>query len=138
MTIDRSGAGAAKDVHAHCLMCGARNPRSLGLHFEDGEEGAVRARFRPGRALQGYDGILHGGMIAALLDAAMTNCLFRRGVQGMTADLHVRFLRPIRCGSFVDLRGWITAESPRLYALRAELAHGKQIMAWAEAKFLRR
>ncbi len=138
MTTDRSDPIGAKDVHAHCLMCGARNPSSLGLHFEDGEDGAIRARFRPGRALQGYAGILHGGMVAALLDAAMTHCLFRRGIEAVTADLHVRFLRPIRCGSFVDLRGWITAESPRLYALRAELARGKQVVAWAEAKFLRR
>jgi uncharacterized protein (TIGR00369 family) len=108
------------------------------LHFEDGAEGAVCATVRPGRTLQGYTGILHGGIVAALLDATMTHCLFRRGIQAMTADLHVRFVQPIRCGTRVDLRGWITAESPRLFAVKAELTRGKRVMAWAEAKFLRR
>lgn len=98
----------------------------------------VCARFRANRALQGYRGILHGGMIAALLDAAMTHCLFRRGIQALTADLHVRFLRPIPCGAFVDLRAWITAETPRRYRVKAELVLEQQVMAWAEAAFMPR
>jgi acyl-coenzyme A thioesterase PaaI-like protein len=98
----------------------------------------VCARFRANRSLQGYSGILHGGMIAALLDAAMTHCLFRRSIQAVTADLHVRFLHPIHCGALVDLRGWMTAERPRLYRLKAELVLKQQVMAWAEATFMRR
>lgn len=98
----------------------------------------VRARFRADRSLQGYRGILHGGMIAALLDAAMTHCLFRQGIQAVTADLHVRFLLPIRCGSLMDVRGWMTAETPPLYHVKAELVLKQQVMAWAEGKFLNR
>jgi acyl-coenzyme A thioesterase PaaI-like protein len=98
----------------------------------------VSARFRPKRELQGYKGILHGGMTAALLDAAMTHCLFRRGVEAMTADLHVRFVQPIPCEALVDVRGWILSEAPPLYRVRAELLVGRRVMAWAEAKFLRR
>jgi len=97
----------------------------------------VCARFRADRALQGYRGILHGGMIAALLDAAMTHCLFRRSVRAVTADLHVRFLHPIPCGALVDLRGWMIAETPPLYRAKAELVLKQRVMAWAEATFMR-
>jgi uncharacterized protein (TIGR00369 family) len=138
VTIENSRAAEAPNDHAYCMMCGDRNPWSLGLNFRAGEETMVCARFRANRALQGYRGILHGGMIAALLDAAMTHCLFRRGIQALTADLHVRFLRPIPCGALVDLRAWITAETPRRYRVKAELVLEQQVMAWAEAAFMPR
>jgi uncharacterized protein (TIGR00369 family) len=138
VTTERPAVARARDGHAYCLMCGHRNPRSLGLHFSAGEGTMVHARFRPDRSLQGYRGMLHGGMIAALLDAAMTHCLFRRGIQTVTADLHVRFLHPIRFGSMIDVRGWVVSESRRLYRAKSEIVLGRQVMAWGEATFMPR
>ena len=138
MTTENSPAAEAPNDHAYCMMCGDRNPWSLGLNFQEGEGTMVCASFRADRALQGYRGILHGGIIAALLDAAMTHCLFRRDIQAVTADLHVRYLRPIPCEALVGLRAWITAETPRLYRVKAELALKQRVMAWAEAAFMRR
>jgi len=123
--------------HAHCLMCGVCNPRSLGLCFRaEGE--TVRATFQVQSTLQGYTGILHGGVVASLLDAAMTHCLFHQGVQALTGDLHIRFVRPISCEMAVEVRGWILSVAGPLYRLRAELCHAQRVMAWAEGKFMRR
>jgi acyl-coenzyme A thioesterase PaaI-like protein len=58
-------------------------------------DGAVHTVFKAHEGLQGYRGILHGGVITALLDAAMANCLFLKGVEALTGDLHVRFLKPV-------------------------------------------
>ena len=122
--------------HAHCLLCGDRNPWSLGLQFHRDDHGAVCATFKADRRFQGYDWIVHGGVIAALLDAAMTHALFRENVQAVTGDLRVRFLHSISCGSRTDLRAWVLSSRSAIYRVRAELAHAGQLMAWAEAKFM--
>jgi hypothetical protein len=123
--------------HSHCLMCGRRNPDSLRLDFHLCEDGRVCARFRGNARLQGYDGILHGGIVGALLDAAMTHCLFSRGIQAVTGDLRVRFRKPVPCNATLDIRAWLASESPPLYRLKSELLRGPEVMAWAKASFMR-
>jgi uncharacterized protein (TIGR00369 family) len=110
----------------------------LKLSFHPGDNDTAWGRFQAHSKLQGYDGILHGGMIAALLDAAMTHCLFHHGVQAVTGDLQVRFLKPVSCNAALDIQAWVLSSTPPLYRLRAELVHEGDVMAWAEAKFLRR
>ena len=122
--------------HEWCLLCGSRNPRSLKLKFEPGEEG-VRAVFTPGPDLQGYSGILHGGIVSALLDSAMTHCLFNSGIKAVTGDLHVRFLHSVPCSQPLEIRASIISSRPPLYRLKSELLQDKKIMARAEAKFMR-
>jgi len=122
--------------HEHCLLCGQRNPLSLRLRFEPAEGGAVCARFRPGRRLQGYRGVLHGGVISALLDAAMTHCLFHRGIRAVTGDLYVRFLAPVSCDDELELLAWLVAETPPVYRLEARITRAGKTMARARARFM--
>ncbi len=122
--------------HEWCLLCGNRNPRSLHLEFDPGE-GEVSAEFTPGRELQGYSGIIHGGMVSALLDSAMTHCLFSQGVKALTGELNVRFLHSVRADEPLRIRAWITSSRPPLYKLKSELSQHSRIMARAEAKFMK-
>jgi len=98
----------------------------------------VVARLRADGRLQGYAGLLHGGVVAALLDAAMTHCLFHRGVTALTGELRVRYLQPVPCEADLTIRARVTRERPPLYRLRAELSRDDAVVAWAEASFLRR
>jgi uncharacterized protein (TIGR00369 family) len=133
---DHAVISGPRNGHVNCLVCGARNPWSLGLCFEVGEADTVRARFQGHPGLQGYEGILHGGVISGLLDAAMTHCLFHHGVQAVTADLHVRFLKPVPCEALVDVKAWLISGRSPLYRVAAELIHKQQVMASAEATFM--
>jgi acyl-coenzyme A thioesterase PaaI-like protein len=108
----------------------------LGLSFGVGERDTVCASFQGFPELQGYNGILHGGVVSALLDAAMTHCLFHRGVEAVTGDLRVRFLRPVPCSSVLQLQARVLSEKPPFYRLRAEVYRREELMAWAEAKFM--
>jgi len=76
--------------------------------------------------------------VAALLDAAMTHCLFHHGVAGLTAELCVRYLKPVPCDAALEARAWLDRARPPLYRLGAELARDGQVLARAEASFLRR
>ncbi len=135
-TTDQTTGAVAERGHSHCLLCGKRNPWSLGLQFRDDEAGRVWADFQAHPRLQGYDGILHGGVISSLLDAAMTHCLFHRDVRAVTGDLHIRFVQPIPCSSHVRIVAWVVQEKSPLYRLRGEVRCVDRVMAWAEAKFM--
>jgi uncharacterized protein (TIGR00369 family) len=128
---------ATRFDHDHCLLCGHANPDSLGLEFTRDGHGAVRGHLVPSDRLQGYTGRLHGGIVASLLDAAMTHCLFQHDVQAVTADLRVRYVEPVPCHGRLDLDAHLVTGSRRLFRLRAELSQDGQVLAWAEAKFLR-
>lgn len=131
-----AGNDPGHNGHSHCLVCGNRNPWSLGLCFRTTDDGTVHAEFQAHPGLQGYDGILHGGVIASLLDSAMTHCLFNQGVKAVTADLHVRFLEPVSCESDLRIRATVLSHTPPLFRLRAELLRRERIVAWAEATFM--
>lgn len=125
------------ESHSHCLLCGDKNPLSLQLSFTVDDTGVVHSVFKAHEGLQGYRGILHGGVISSLLNAAMTNCLFLQGIEALTGDLYVKFLQLVPCTASVDIRAWVQTSMPPLYQLRAELVYWETFMAWAEAKFAR-
>jgi uncharacterized protein (TIGR00369 family) len=67
------------------------------LVFEsDDEAKRIRGTFRLGAEYSGAPGILHGGVTAVILDEAMGKVSRFRGVHAMTAELTVRYRRPIR------------------------------------------
>ena len=119
------------------MICGRLDPWALELAFRPMRAGGVSTKVYAHAGLQGYTGLVHGGVISALLDAAMTHCLFHAGVRAVTGELLVRFPQPIPCDAALDLRGWITTAKPPLYRLRAEIHCDRRLLAWAEAKFLR-
>ena len=112
--------------HATCMICGEND--SLQLSFTADENG-VMARFQADSRWQGYQGVLHGGMISTLLDAAMTHCLFHHDVEALTADLQVRFLKPVPCTELLTLRARLVGQRRHLYELSADLCCTEGILA---------
>ena len=96
-------------AHPYCVVCSQSNPLGLGLEFTVHDDGSVSASLHGHFALEGFQGCLHGGMIASLLDGAMTNCLFAQGHVAMTAELKVRYRKPVFIGQEMIIRAWITA-----------------------------
>jgi acyl-coenzyme A thioesterase PaaI-like protein len=124
--------------HPFCLVCSQSNPMGLGLEFSTHDNGSVSTSFLGHPALEGFQGLLHGGMIASLLDGAMTNCLFAHGHVAMTGELKVRYREPVVIGTEMLIRAWITQSHPPLYLLKAELTQEGCIRATASAKFVER
>jgi acyl-coenzyme A thioesterase PaaI-like protein len=122
--------------HAACLMCGPASALGLRLRFRVQPDGSVLALFPCGEAFQSYPRTLHGGVISALLDAAMTNVLFSVGVAGVTGEMSVRFHAPVALDRGVVVRASIEKGSYPLYYVRSELEQDRRLMARASAKFL--
>ena len=80
-----------------CFICGAGNPTGLRLRFREEGEG-VTAEFALGEEYIGWEGLIHGGLVAAVLDDAMANIWAWRGTPAVTTSISVRFRQPVRPG----------------------------------------
>ena len=125
------------EAHPFCFVCSGSNPMGLALRYAPQPDGSVSAKFLGNSALEGYSGWLHGGVIAAMLDGAMTNCLFARGVRGLTAELKVRYHESVAASEEVLLYAWLEDDAHGLYQLRAELKQGGVVKACAAGKFMK-
>jgi uncharacterized protein (TIGR00369 family) len=92
-----------------CFVCGPNNAIGLNLRFRL-EEGMARTEFVPQPNHQGYDGVVHGGILAALLDDAMANCLWLRGIAVVTAKMTLRYRTPVQVGSRLLVYGRLVHE----------------------------
>ena len=128
--------------HRLCFACGTANPHGLGLRFEPLDEDGVVARCTLEERFQGYAGVVQGGIVSLLLDAAMTNCLFQRGIRAMTARLAVRFRLPVRTLVPMTVTARLLDElgpapgRKRVHALSAQIEQEGETRATATATFV--
>lgn len=127
---------ATPPSHASCMVCGHLN--SLGIKSHACTEESVSAHFEPDCTCQGYMGIMHGGMISTLLDAAMTHCLFQQGVEAVTASLDIRFIEPVPCNDSLRIDARLISQRHHIYYLDAELSVAGRALARASARFIPR
>jgi uncharacterized protein (TIGR00369 family) len=78
-----------------CFGCGPENTAGLKLTFEEDDE-KLYARWQPSIHFQGYVNVLHGGIIATLLDEVGAWCIYvKAGTSGVTSSMTVRYLKPV-------------------------------------------
>lgn len=106
-----------KDDH-FCFACGERNPDGLRLKIAYPEPGRCRMEFVPERKYQGWEGVLHGGIIATILDEALAHALGGSergsGEAAVTAEMTVRFKKPVRIGETVIVEGRVLRVKGRI------------------------
>ena len=123
------------DHHPQCCVCSQNQDSGMGFRVHYLESGSVAGTFDCDHRYQGFPGILHGGVIAMLLDEAMTQCLFYHGVVGLTGRLNVSFVEKVLLGKPVRIQASIIERCDALYVLKAEMRQGSSIKARARGKF---
>ncbi len=124
------------DFDHWCFACGRANP--IGLHLEyDVARSRAETRFTPRREHTGYDGLVHGGIVTALLDETMGWAIFHQGIWGVTARIAVTFRRPVAVGEELVVIGTVTKETRRAVETHGEVrSAGGTVLAEADAMFL--
>lgn len=126
-----------RDNH-QCYVCGKENPAGLGVDFEINKElRAISAKFSPAGIHQGYEGIVHGGILSALLDEAMAKLTVSLGVPAVTAELTVKFKAPAAPGEELFISGRLTQETKRLVLAEAKIERGPVVIAEARGKLIK-
>lgn len=118
---------------SYCFICGEKNPKGLNLSFTDTDNG-VSAVFILKKEYQGYKGIIHGGLIAAILDEAMIKAANQKGYNAVTAEMTVRFMNPLMTDLEAWVEGRILKESKKILKATASLKREGAIIAEAEGK----
>jgi uncharacterized protein (TIGR00369 family) len=119
-----------------CFACGPDNPHGLHLAFRFEGDDYV-CDFVPQRCHQGWAGVVHGGIIATLLDEAMTRMLWDTGTNAVTADLHLRLSRPAQVGIPLQVRARVRNRRKSLVEAEAEaLLSDGTVVATAQSKLL--
>jgi uncharacterized protein (TIGR00369 family) len=104
-----------------CFGCGDDNHAGLHLQFFVDDEQRVLCRVHLARQFQGPPGHAHGGIIATLLDEAMSKANRHRNLTAMTRHMSIDYLRPVPLESPLLLEGWSKSESGRKHRCSAEL-----------------
>ncbi len=121
-----------------CYVCGTDNPSGLGVEFQiQRDTKSIRARFTPSKAHQGYEGIVHGGILAALLDEAMVKLAFSLGIPAVSAEITVKFKSPASPGEELIVTGRLLNETRRLVQAEAKIKKGPVVVAESTGKLLR-
>lgn len=121
--------------HPRCVVCWDRHPFGLKVDFRATGEHRVEGRFGCGKFHEGYENVLHGGIVSSLLDGAMASCILAKGLEAYTVDLRVRFRMAVATGQTATIRGeWLRNEGP-VHLLHATLEQGGKVCATARAKF---
>lgn len=83
----------------YCFACGKDNPGGMHLKFTfDREHKQFVSNFRLSKRFTGPPGHCHGGIIATILDDAMSKLNKLRDVVAATAQLNINYLKPVPLG----------------------------------------
>ena len=128
-----------------CYACGRDNPHALGVVGSvDGDE--IVATWTPRPHHEGWPGLVHGGVVATLLDevtgwAATRAFRVRDGDHDdrpvVTAEYTVRFERPVRAGDEVEIRARVVEHGDRKALVEGEVVAGSEIAATCSAVYVR-
>jgi acyl-coenzyme A thioesterase PaaI-like protein len=89
-----------------CFGCGDDNRAGLHLKFFVDEAERVLCRVRLPAQFQGPPGHAHGGIIATLLDEAMSKANRHRNIVAMTRHMSIDYRRPVPLEADLVLEGW--------------------------------
>lgn len=127
------------DLDHNCFGCGRLNKHGMQLAFHADERGGVWADFVPAERFEGYTGMVHGGVISAVLDEVMAWSLYRLQTWAVTAEMSVRYRVPVQVGELTRATGWQIAARGRRIEMAGEIRRQRDgvVLATATALFIR-
>jgi uncharacterized protein (TIGR00369 family) len=117
----------------HCFACGELN--EAGLHLS--------LKFAPGRCyveltvpdrFEGWEGLIHGGIVSTILDEVMAWALIEQDSWGVTARISVEYRRPVLVGQAIRAEGWIVESKRRIQRTAGRIIEAETGLELAKAE----
>jgi uncharacterized protein (TIGR00369 family) len=121
----------------YCFICGELNPIGLKTRPEiDPERRSAICRLTIPAEFQGWEGVVHGGVIAALLDEVSAYAAMTISKQVVTAELHTRYLKPVPVDVEIVVSAVVREQKRRSLVIDAELVRDETVLARSEARMV--
>ncbi len=120
----------------NCFVCGPHNPTGLNLKFTfDGKR--AHTSYQPGASFEGYKGILHGGIIATILDEVMIKAALAQDIMCVTAQMDIRFKAPVFLGKNIEFSGEVTEIKGRIITTSGKAVDSEgRVLAESSGKYM--
>jgi acyl-coenzyme A thioesterase PaaI-like protein len=132
--------------HTICFGCGPANENGLLIRsFPDADSGDVILEWQPQPHHQAFENVLNGGIIGTLFDChsnwtAAYHLMQKRSADKppttVTADFHVRLLKPTPTDQPVTIRARVVESTDDRATVEAELHGGGRVTATCRATFV--
>jgi acyl-coenzyme A thioesterase PaaI-like protein len=123
-----------------CVVCGQENPQGLhlSLHVSSPDDSTVRTDFRPGPHHIGFEGIIHGGLLATVLDEAMVWAATWAGKRFCVAgELNTRFRAGAAPGKLLHVVAKVESIRSRLIETIATITdEDGRVVATGDGKYI--
>lgn len=137
VSIRATASPEEQERYGHCFACGAANDSGLNLEFEALDDGVVTALYIPQERHQGWPNVLHGGIVATLLDEAAAYVAYARGQHAATARLNIRYSRPAPMDMPLRVTATLVKDTRRMLTIEARVTTLEdEKIATAEATLL--
>lgn len=103
-----------------CFVCGMRNQDGLQISWEIAGH-ITTAQFTPPKKYQGWKGLVHGGILATVLDEAMTRLASLVHGPAVTAEITIRYKAPAAIDELLYVRGEIVQDSKKIIEAKATI-----------------
>jgi acyl-coenzyme A thioesterase PaaI-like protein len=98
----------------NCFACGELN--EVGLHLQlHLEPGRCWTELEMPLRFEGWEGIIHGGILCTVMDEVMAWALVEADNWGVTARMSVDFRKPVTVGQRIRAEGWVTETRRRIH-----------------------
>lgn len=122
--------------YSKCFVCGDENECGLKVKFFEEDE-VAKAEFIVDQRFQGYKDILHGGIISALLDEVMIKAVLARNILVVTAQIEVKFKKPVKVGEKLFMEGVIKEKKGRIFLTEGKITNEDgALVAWGSGKYV--
>lgn len=100
----------------YCFVCGRKNPRGLYMSFYDNGSNEVISEYTVADEYQGYPGVVHGGVVAAMLDEVVCRVAMIEDHHHfmMSVKLEIKYRHPVPTGVKLRVIGKIKRLRGRL------------------------
>lgn len=107
----------------NCFVCGKQNPTGLRIKFQGNKSShEIEADVVFPAYLQGWQGTVHGGLLATVLDEIMVQAATAVGIKCVTAEITVKYKKPaatcvsyLLSGKILETRGRILTAESRIF-----------------------
>ncbi|MCF6178343.1 MAG: PaaI family thioesterase [Geopsychrobacter sp.] len=131
------GENLQVEADSGCFVCGLDNPAGLQIQLKvDSQNSSASSQLSLDARFQGWQGVIHGGILATLLDEVAIYACRGQGEQFVTTGINVRYRKPVPVDCAIDLSAKVVEVRRKIYKVESRIEISGVLYAAAEVQVM--